>query len=343
MSQTDPAPAPPPHVVVLQMLTGKWVSTAIAAVAKFGIADHLESGPKSARELASLTGTNEQALYRLLRATASLGVFTEREDGRFDQTPLSEPLRSRANPCLRNMAMLFLDDWFTRNWAQLPWSVETGRSASYKVHGKSVWEVFDDSPDQAVNFNNGMTDMSQADSPAIAGAYDFSQFEHVVDIGGGLGLLLASILQSALRLRGTLFEMPYVAKQAQAASILMPYADRCQIEAGSFFESVPIGADAYVMKHIIHDWDDERSTRILSNCRKAIAPGGRLLVIDQVVEPRNQPGFAKIMDLEMLVNPGGLERTEEQWDNLFAASGFRLARIIRTPVSQCVIEGVPAS
>lgn len=341
MSQTHPTPGPPPHAVVLQMLTGKWVSAAIAAAAKFGIADHLESGPKSAKELAALTGTHEQSLYRLLRATASLGVFTELEDGRFDQTPLSEPLRSHANPCLRNMAMLFLDDWFTRTWGQLPWSVQTGRSAAYNVYGKSPWEVFQDQPDQAVNFNNAMTDMSQADSPSLAGAYDFSQFEHVVDIGGGLGLLLASVLQSAPKLRGTLFEMPYVAEQAQASPILKPCSERCRIQAGNFLESVPPGADAYIMKHIIHDWDDEHSTRILSNCRTAIKSGGKLLVMDQVVEPRNQPGLAKLMDLEMLVNPGGLERTEKQWNELFAASGFRLERIIRTPVPQCIIEGVP--
>jgi hypothetical protein len=342
MSQTTSTTAPPPHAVVLQMLTGRWVSAAIGTVAKFGIADLLESGPKSAKELASLTNTNEGALYRLLRATASLGVFTELEDGRFDQTPLSEPLRSGANPCLRNMAMMSMDDWFTRDWAQLPWCVQTGQSAAYKVFEKSLWEVFRDEPEQAVNFNNAMTDMSQADSPAIAGAYDFSQFEHIVDVGGGLGLLLASVLQSAPSLRGTLFEMPSVAKQASASPILKPFSDRCRIEAGSFLESVTPGADAYLMKHIIHDWDDERAQTILSNCRRAIKPTGKLLVVEQVVEPRNQPGLAKLMDLEMLVNPGGLERSEEQWKNLFAASGFQLSRIIRTPVPQCVIEGIPA-
>src|SRR4051812_47478802 len=152
-------PSQPAHVVVLQMLTGRWVSSAIATVAKFGIADHLESGARSAKELAALTGTNEDALYRLLRATASLGVFTELEDGRFDQTPLSEPLRSRANPCLRHMAMMFLDDWFTRNWAQLPWSIESGQSAAFKAFGRSMWEVFRDNPEMAVNFNHAMTDM----------------------------------------------------------------------------------------------------------------------------------------------------------------------------------------
>jgi hypothetical protein len=335
-------PAPPPHAIVLQMLAGRWVSAAISTVAKFAIADHLESGPKSAKELASLTGTNEDALYRLLRATASFGIFTELEDGRFDQTPLSEPLRSAANPCLRNMAMMFLDDWFTRDWSQLPWCVQTGKSATYTVFGKSPWEVFRDQPDQAVNFNNAMTDMSQADSPAIAGAYDFSQFDHIVDVGGGMGLLLASVLRSAPALRGTLNEMPSVAEQAAVSPILEPFSDRCRVEAGNFLESVTAGADAYMMKHIIHDWDDEHSKTILVNCRRAIKPGGKLLVIDQVVGPRNQPGLAKLMDLEMLVNPGGLERTEDQWHKLFEASGFRLTQIIRTPVPQCIIEGVPA-
>ena len=186
------------------------------------------------QELAALTGTNEDALYRLLRATASLGVFTELEDGRFDQTPLSEPLRS-ANPCLRQHG----DDVSRRLvHAQLVGiAVERSdrSSAAFKVFGKSPWEVFHDQPDQAVNFNNAMTDMSQADSPAIAGAYDFSQFEHIVDVGGGLGLLLASVLQSAPALRGTLFEIPSVAEQADVSPILKPFSNRCQIQPAAFW------------------------------------------------------------------------------------------------------------
>jgi hypothetical protein len=323
------------------MLTGRWVSSAISTVAKLAIADHLESGPKSSKELAAATATNERALYRLLRATASLGIFTELEDGRFGQTSLSEPLRSAANPCIRNMAMMFLDDWFSSNWAQMPWCIETGRSGAYKAFGKAPWDVFRDRPDQAVNFNNAMTDMSQADSPVIAGSYDFSQFTHIVDVGGGHGLLLASVLRTAPALRGTLFEQPEVAQEAERSPLLQPFAERCRIVGGSFLDSVAPGADAYMMKHIIHDWDDEHSKTILMNCRKAIASNGKLLVIDQVVGPRNAPDFAKLMDLEMLVNPGGLERTEEEWKTLLAAAGFRLTRIIRMPVPQCIIEGVP--
>jgi hypothetical protein len=292
-------------------------------------------------ELARLTNTKERPLYRLLRSTASLGVFTELPDGKFAQTPLSEALRSNANPGLRNMAMMLLDDWHVRAWAELPWSVETGRPAPYKIFGMGGFEWFTKNPDQAVNFNNAMTDMSQADAPAIAGSYDFSQFGHIVDVAGGMGTLLAAVLARTPKLRGTLFEMPYVIEQAKTSPILAPYRDRCEFAGGSFFESVPQGADAYMMKFIIHDWDDEKATAILTNCRKAIAPKGKLLVVDQVVSPPNQPGLAKLMDLEMLVAPGGEERTEPEFRGLFSAAGFRLERIVPTPGPQCIIEGSP--
>ena len=323
------------------MLMGKWVSNAISAAAHFGIADHLESGPKSPKELASLTGTQEQPLYRLLRANASIGVFTELEDGRFAQTPLSEPLRTDAKPCVRNMALMLTDDWHTRSWEQLPWCVETGKPASYKLNGIPMFDWMAQHPERTVNFNNAMTDMSSGDAGAVVQSYDFSPFEHIVDVAGGHGTLLAAILGQAAKSRGTLFDMPHVIEGAKKAGILASFAGRCALEAGSFFESVPAGADAYVMKYIIHDWSDPECIKILSHCRKGIRPGGRLLVVDQVVPGRNEPGASKLMDLEMLVLPGGMERTEQQFRDLFAASGFRLERIIPTPGIQCIIEGVP--
>src|SRR5579863_3320864 len=283
MSHPSPS-TPPPHAVLLQMITGKWVSSMISTVAHFAIADHLESGPKSITELAGLTKTNERALYRLLRASASLGVFTELEDGRFAQTALSEPLRSNAKPCVRNMAMMMRDDWHLHAWQELPWVVETGRPASFKLYGKAMFDYLSEDPSRAVNFNNAMTDIS-SDSAALVGAYDFSGFDHLVDVAGGHGMLLAAILQQTPKLRGTLFEMPYVIEQAKKAPMLAPFAGRCEFVAGSFLDSVP-PANAYVMKHIIHDWDDEKSIKILSNCRKAIRPGGKLLVVDHVLPPR---------------------------------------------------------
>lgn len=338
---TQPAQSPPPHAALLQMIVGKWVSNAISAAAHFCIADHLESGPKSPKELASLTGTQEQPLYRLLRANASVGVFTELEDGRFAQTPLSEPLRSKAHPSVRNMALMLTDDWHIRAWEQLPWCVETGKPASYKLYGMGMFDWMVQHTEKTVNFNNAMTDMSQGDAVAVVQSYDFSRFEHIVDVAGGHGTLLAAILDQAPKLRGTLFDMPHVIEGAKKAGILERFANRSSLEAGSFFESVPTGADAYIMKYIIHDWYDPECVKILSHCRKGIRPGGRLLVVDQVVPARNEPGVAKLMDLEMLVLPGGMERTEKEFRALFAASGFRLERIIPTPGLQCIIEGVP--
>jgi hypothetical protein len=338
---TQPAESAPPHAVLLQMVLGKWVSSAISAAAHFGIADHLESGPKSPKELASLTGTEERPLYRLLRANASFGVFTELEDGRFAQTPLSEPLRSNAKPCVRNMAMMLTDDWHIRSWEQLPWCVETGKPASYKLNGMPMFEWMAQHPEKTVNFNQAMTDLSQGDSAAVVQSYDFSGFGHIVDVAGGHGTLLAAILDQAPKLRGTLFDMPHVIEGAKKAGILERFANRSALEAGSFFESVPAGADAYILKHIIHDWYDPECVKILSNCRKGIRPGGRLLVVDQVVPVGNEPALSKIVDLEMLVLPGGMERTEQQFRELFAAGGFRLARIIPTPAPQCIIEGLP--
>lgn len=338
---TQPVQSPPPHAVLLQMILGKWVSSAISAAAHFGIADHLESGPKSPQELASLTGAQERPLYRLLRANASVGVFTELEDGRFAQTPLSDPLRSNARPCVRNMAMMLTDDWHIRAWEQLPWCVETGKPASYKLYGMGMFDWMAQHPEKTGHFNQAMTDLSQGDAAAIVQSYDFSRFEHVVDVAGGHGTLLAAILDRALQARGTLFDMPHVIEGAKRAGILDRLANRSTLEAGSFFESVPADADAYIMKFILHDWYDPECVKILSHCRKGIRPGGRLVVVDQVVPARNEPGASKLMDLEMLVLPGGMERTEKEFRELFAASGFRLERIIPMAALPCIIEGVP--
>jgi SAM-dependent methyltransferase len=282
------------------------------------------------------------SLYRLLRALASVGVFHEGEDHLFSQTALSELLRTNAKPSLRNMAMMLIDGWHNRNWSSLDWAVETGRPAAEKALGMSVFEYLSGHPEEAVNFNNAMTDLSQSDGPVVVASYDFSRFEHIVDVGGGVGALLAAILASAPNLRGTLLEMRHVIEQAKKGPILASFASRCDFAEGSFFETIPKGADAYILKHVIHDWDDERSAQILSNCRQAMRPSGTLLVIDRVVGPPNQPDQAKFLDLEMMVNAGGLERSEPEWHRLFATSGFRLERIIPMPAPQCILEATPA-
>jgi hypothetical protein len=238
--------------------------------------------------------------------------------------------------------MLFLDGFHVESWAELPWCVETGKPAPNKLFGMGSFEWFERNPEQTVNFHHAMSDLSQADSPVIASSYDFSRFTAIMDVAGGLGTLLAAILARTPQLRGTLFEVPHVAEQAKQSPILAPYQNRVEVVAGSFLQEVPSGCDAYIMKHILHDWEDGPAGQILGNIRKAIALSGRLLVVEQVVPPRNEPGPAKLMDLEMLVLPGGRERTEQEWKELLQASGFRLEKVIHTPVAQCIIEGSPA-
>jgi SAM-dependent methyltransferase len=340
--QPEQSPAISPYAALFQIFLGKWVSSAIFAAARLGIADCLESGPKTTGQLAEELSVNETALYRLLRALASIGVFHEGERRSFSQTSLSDLLRSNAKPSLRSVAMMMSDDWYVRNWAELGWTIETGRSAWEKVSGTDIFEYLSAHPGEAANFNNAMTDLSKGDGPAVVASYDFSRFEYIVDVGGGAGALLAEILESAPKLRGALLDMPYVIEQARTGPMLASFGARCEFAAGSFFETVPKGADAYILKHVIHDWDDERASQILSNCRQAIRPDGTLLVVDRVVGPPNQPDEAKWFDLEMLVDAGGLERNESEWRRLLAGSGFRLERIVPMPVQQSILEATPA-
>jgi SAM-dependent methyltransferase len=205
-----------------------------------------------------------------------------------------------------------------------------------------MFEYLSQHPEEAINFSNAMADLSGGDGPAVVASYDFSRFECIVEVGGGSGTLLAAILQSAPKLRGILLDLPYVIEQAQKAPLLASLAARCEFARASFFDAVPAGADAYILKHVIHDWDDERATQILANCRQAMRPNGKLLVVDRAVGPPNQPDPAKLTDLEMMVLPGGLERSEPEWRSLFAASGFRLDRIIPMPAPQSILEASPA-
>ncbi len=325
---------------MFQMITGKWVSAAMGMVARFAIADHLAAGPKSVAELAVASKTHAPSLYRLLRATASIGVFSEQPDGSFAKTPLSDCLRSDSPAGIRNLAMMMLDEWHMQVWAAMPTSVETGKPAPEKVFGMSGFDWLTKNPEKAVNFNNAMTDLSAVHAPAVAGSYDFSGFKHLVDVGGGLGMLLAAILKLHPALKATLCELPYVVELAKSGPILAPFGERCAFVAGSFFDSVAPGGDAYIMKHILHDWDDTNCVTILKNIRRAIAANGKLLVVDFVVGPPNAPDPSKLMDLEMLMI-GGKERTEGEWRVLFCDGGFEFQRAVPTPAGLCVIEGIP--
>jgi O-methyltransferase domain len=332
---------PPAHVGMFQLLQGAMVTGAISCVAQLGIPDLIDAGPKSAPELAGQIGADADALYRLMRASASVGVLSEGADGRFSQTPLSAVLRTNANPSLRAFAIMHGREWHEMGWSNLEYCVRTGKQALDKLYGKHVFEFFQTNCDEAQIFNQAMSDLSAIDGPAVVDAYSFERVHSLVDVGGGHGSLLAAILARNPHLKGILYDVEGVVEGAKAGP-LQPMLDRCAFQSGDMFSSVPDGADAYVMKHIIHDWPDDLCVKILQACRKGVNPGGKLLVVDNVIQPGNDFAPGKFLDLQMLIFPGGRERTEKEFGQLFAAAGWRLTRIIPLPVPESIVEGVPA-
>jgi hypothetical protein len=326
---------------MLQIISGFWVSRAIYIVAKLGIADHLASGPKTAEEIAAATGTHSGAIYRIFRALSSVGVLTEDADQRFGLTPLSETLRTDAPGSLRAFATVELGEEHYPAWGELLYSVKTGGIAFDKHFGMPIWEFFAKNPENARTFDDAMTNVSLAVKDAILTSYDASNIGKLADIAGGHGSLLASILKANSEMRGILFDLPDVTDGARKLIEAEGLSDRCEVVAGSFFESVPEGADAYIMKWIIHDWDDERSIAIFKNIRRAIAEGGKLLLVEAVVPPGSEPHFSKFIDLNMLVMTGGRERTEEEYRQLLEAGGFRLTKVIPTDSPMSIIEAEP--
>jgi len=334
--------AAPPQFAMLQMITGFWVSRAIYVAAKLGLADLVKDSPKTADELARLTGTHSPSLYRALRALASVGVFTEDGQGRFAQTPLSETLRSDTPGSLRAMAIVELGQEHFPAWGNLMHSVRTGEIAFDNLFKQSAWEYYAGNPEDASNFNESMRGLTEMVNMAVLDSYDFSGADKLVDVAGGTGGLISAILAAHPRMRGVLFDLPHVIAEAGPLLDAAGVRDRCEISTGDFFRSVPEGGDAYVMKWIIHDWDDEKSTAILKNIHRAMNKKGKLLLIEMVVLEGNQPDLSKFLDLNMLVMTGGRERTEAEFKSLLAASGFELTRVIRTTSPVCVIEAVRA-
>jgi hypothetical protein len=326
---------------MFQLLNGAYIAGALSCLARLGIPDLVEHGAKSADELATAIGADPRALYRLLRATACVGVLSEGADGKFSETPLSAVLRSNANPSLRGLANMSGRDWHGLGWSHLEYCVRTGKQALDKIYGAPIFQFFEQYPEEAQVFNQAMSDLSMIDGPAMADAYSFDEIHSIVDVGGGHGLLLATILARNAHMKGTLYEAPHVVAGAKDGP-LKPVMERCTLASGDMFSSVPAGADAYIMKHIIHDWPDEGCINILKACRKGVKPGGKLLVVDNVIQPGNDFAPGKFLDLQMLIFPGGCERTEKQFRDLFAAAGWKLSRVIPTVAPESIVEGVPA-
>jgi hypothetical protein len=332
----------PSQVALTQMLSAPLVTQALRVVAELGIADLLATrGRASVDELAAQTGTHAASLYRFMRALASCGVFVETGEGRvFELTPMAELLRADVEGSLRDLAIFMGADWHWSVWGDAPYSARTGKVAWEHIHGKEVFPYFAEHKGAARVFDNAMTSLSRMVAKAVVAAYDFSAIGKLADIAGGHGSLLAAILQANAHLRGLLFDVPQVIEDARQHLEVEGVMQRCELASGDFFQSVPVGADAYLMKHIIHDWDDARALSILQNCHRAMPEKGRLLLVEIVIPAGNEPHFGKIQDLEMLLSPGGLERTESEYRALFAAAGFELTRIIPTASPMSVIEGV---
>jgi hypothetical protein len=333
------SPQPPPAAVMMQMLLGRFVSQAIGAAAKLKLADHLASGAKSAAEIAPQCGARADTLHRLLRALASLGIFAEQDAGRFVNTPLSETLRDVPGS-VRPMALFFNHASHLKAWAELDFSVRTGESGFIAAHGMPPWEYLNTpaGADAGAVFNDAMTALSAQFAPAAAQAYDFSEIGTLVDVGGGHGLLLRTILAKHPSMRGVLFDLPQVVEGANAPMQASGLSDRVTIVGGSFFEEVPAG-DAYIMKHIIHDWSDDKAIHIFKTIAKQAKPGTKLLLVEGVIKPGNDPDMGKIIDLEMLVvTEGGRERTEDEYRAILKSGGFTLRRVLPTMSPMSVIE-----
>jgi SAM-dependent methyltransferase len=339
---TAPVNAVPPEVaasqLVFQLATGYIASSALYVAVKLRVADRLADGPRPAADLAAAAGANEDALYRVLRSLASLGVFEEVSPGTFANNLASSTMRSDAPGSTQPMALWMSDPVHFRVYADMMHSVMTGQPAAEQTVGMPVFEYFQREKALSEVFNDAMTAFSAFVVPAALEAYDFGDISLLVDVAGGHGQVLTSILQKHPRMRGILFDVDHVIAGAVPRLEQAGVSDRCSTATGDFFKAVPEGGDAYIMKHIIHDWDDERALKILANIRKAIKPGGRIILLESVLASSNEPDFGKLIDLEMLVMPGGRERTADEFRALFQRAGFSVAKIVPTKSPLSVIE-----
>lgn len=341
---TVPSPAPgepPPAAAVLQILTGAWLAHAVAHLARLGIADHVGAGTRTVEEIARAAGVKADPLRRVLRAAASAGVFRLAPGDRVEQTPRPETLRRDFHGSPAWYGAFLAHKCHRDAWTALGHSIETGAPAFDHVHGANFFDHCAKHPDLARVFDEAMTGLSAAEQAVSADGFDFSGLRTIVDVGGGHGGLLSAILVRAPGARGVLFDQPHVVAGAGPTLAARGAADRITLVGGSFFATVPSGGDAYVLGHIVHDWDDARALKILRAVRAAARPGAKLLLFECVLPDDDRPGLAPLLDLEMLVmTPGGRERTEAEYAALVAQAGFRHVRVHPTRCETQIVESV---
>ena len=321
------------------MLMGFVVSRALQVAAELGLADALANGPKGRDALAREVGAHADTMDRLLRTLASFGVFEKLADGRFANTRRSEYLRSDSPGSIRALARMHGASPLWQAWAGLEHSVRSGEPGFAHIHDSPMFEYLEAHPESARRFDEGMVASSRLMNGAIVEAYEWDKFGTLVDVAGGVGSTLAAILRANPRLQGVLFDVPHVIERGRDYLAQQDVATRCRTEAGSFFDAIPGGADAYFLKHIIHDWDDEDCLRILRNCKTAMSDRAKLLICEKIVPSGNDPSAAKVMDLVMMVlTDGGRERTEPEFRDLFARAGLHIARVLPTKADNSILE-----
>ena len=325
---------------LFKLIAAPWISWSIYVFVKLGVVELLSKEAMDFRKIAEVVKADPDALYRVLQGLARTGLLLEISPGTFALTKLGECLKAGAPGGLRSWALLWGEE-FHHAWSGLLASVQTGTTAFDSVYGANLFQYLQENQETARTFDDAMGGLAELIYPAVVAAYDFSAIGQLVDVGGGRGTLIASILAANPNLKGMLFDQPDVVGKASTVLEAYGVADRCEIAAGNFFEAVPAGADAYVLSNIIHDWDDERAAAILHNCRRAIAEHGKILIVETVLSGKNEPALARVNDLNMLVLTGGRERTEDEFSKLLACSGFELKRVLPVQPMTCVVEAVP--
>jgi SAM-dependent methyltransferase len=324
-----------------ELLTGAWVAQGIATVARLGVADHIDGEAVAVGDLARAVGADEDALYRVLRMLAPAGVFRELRGKRFALTEVGRLLRRDHPDSMRAFAAYNGEPWHWGVWGQLEGSVRSGRPA--QADGLlPLFEYLAEHPEASDAFDAAMADLSNARDVSAISGYDFGQFKTVVDVGGGEGRLVRSVLREFPDVSGVLYDLPLVIERARSRIEAEGLANRCALVAGSFFDHVPSGGDACVLKQVLHDWQDDKAVNILANCREALVPGGKVLIIEMVVPESDEASVAKLSDIEMLVVTGGRERTLREYESLLERAGLRYLRAYETRSPFTIIEATPA-
>ncbi len=329
----------PPFVRIMELATGNWQTQLIYVAGKLELADLLKDGPRSVEELAKKTDTDTESLYRVMRTLASLEVFKETHPRTFETTTYGRTLEKDHPQSVLPLAKLVGEELWCGPWSNILHSVKTGEASFPHTFGKDFFGYMQENPDKWATFNSWMTRLSKLNCPIIAGSYPFSRYKKIIDVGGGQGALISHILERHPNVQGVLFDHPDVVKNADGLNDSV--TSRCSIEGGDFFKSVPPGGDLYIMQQIIHDWNDELSTKILVNCRKAMKSNGRLLIVDAVIKPGNAVDINKFLDIQMLLLSGGCERTRKEFQSLLTGAGFALVKIHPTAAMHSIVEAKP--